>query len=209
MRSFGLEGSQGVTKMASKAFALATLFLAGCVSTPDVATLHQRYMAASNAHNIETIAEMTSDIIVWRLGPYRLEGKSDALLPHETDAVLNTTLEIRDIRIRENVVEAELVERNDALLAVGIDHWRHYVRWVFDEDGKVTRKEPWKESPDDAQVARQLRPLREWIRENHPEAVPDFRDINDVFGRGPALRGKRMREAWIAAGSPGMISPDD
>lgn len=184
---------------------LGSILLCSCASAPDVEEIHQRYMAASNAHDIEALAEMTAEEIVWKLGPYILRGKREALLPHISDGVMNTTLEVRDRRVLGRVVECEVVEQNDALRAVGVDAWIHYARFVFDGEGRVIRKEPWRSSPDDAEVNRRSLPLRRWIQENHPEAVPDFNDMSDLFGREPALRSKKMRELWVAAGSPGMI----
>lgn len=65
---------------------------------------HRRYMEASNAHDLETLRAMTSDDIVWRLGPWTLVGKEQALLPHENDLVMNTTLDVRNVRITGNTV---------------------------------------------------------------------------------------------------------
>lgn len=189
--------------------ALLSLQLAACASSLDVADLHRHYLAASNAHDLATLEAMTADDIIWRLGPFTFQGKDEALLPHETDAVFNTVLEVNDITIEGDVVEAELVERNDMLAAVGVERWRHYVRWVFNDDGEVVRKEAWRSSPDDAEVTRRLQPFRQWIRENHPEAVPNFDDVRDVWGREPALLNKQMLDAWIAAGSPGSIPPQE
>ena len=184
------------------------VFLSACASPPDVAELHRRYMAASNAHDVETMAEMTAENVVWQLGPYTLKGKVEALLPNAGDAVMNTTLEVRDRRVIDNVVECVVVERNDALRAIGMESWRHYPRFVFDSEGKVLRKEPWRSSPDDAEFRRRLQPFSQWVKENHPEAVPDFSDMSDTFGREPALRALRVREQWIAAGRPGLIKDE-
>jgi hypothetical protein len=184
---------------------VAILSIVGCASQASTGERYHRYMAASNAHDLETIESMTADEIVWHLGPYVLSGKDEALLPHESDAVMNTTLEMRDVRVNGRVVECTVVERNDQLSAVGIDGWRHYARYVFDHAGRVVRKEPWAVSPDDAEVARRIRPFRLWVREHHPDAIPDFEDVTDVFGFAPAQRARRFMHAWIAAGKPGAI----
>ncbi|MGD2108051.1 MAG: ester cyclase [Phycisphaerae bacterium] len=167
---------------------------------------HRRYMEASNAHDLEKLRAMTSDEIVWRLGPWTLVGKEQALLPHENDLVMNTTLEVRNVRITGYTVEREVIERNDALRSVGMESWRHFSRVVFDNQGLVIRKEPWKRSPDDQEAGRRFRPFRQWVADNHPDAVPDFDGPPEqAWGREPAQRMCDLPEQWIAAGRPGLI----
>lgn len=177
-------------------------------SPPGVREQYLRYMEASNAHDIEALASMTADDIVWHLGQYVLRGKPEALLPHESDAVMNTALEVRDLRVDGRIVECEVIERNDMLRAAGIERWRHFARYVFDETGRVVLKEPWRTSPDDAEVARRFKPYREWRRVNHPESVPDFDDMADVWGSKPATRSRQLMQAWVAAGRPGAIDDE-
>ncbi|MCB9837709.1 MAG: nuclear transport factor 2 family protein [Phycisphaeraceae bacterium] len=184
---------------------IALLGLPGCGSDANLRQRFDSYLAASNAHDIETLRSMTSNEIVWRLGPYVFSGKDEAMLPHEGDAVMRTTLEVHDVRIDGRVVECTLIERNDQIAAVGMPEWRHHARYVFDDQGRVVLKEPWKASPDDAEVARRLRPFRMWIRANHPESVPNFEDVAEVFGAAPARRMRELMQEWIAAGRPGMI----
>ena len=174
----------------------------------DIRAAYLRYMGASNAHDLDTLESMTADDIVWHLGPYELRGKPEALLPHRTDAVMNTTLEVRDLRIEGRVVECDVIERNDMLRAVGIEGWRHHARYVFDETGRIVLKEPWRSSPDDAIVARRFQPFRAWVRENHPQSVPDFDDITDCFGTEPARRSRQLLMDWVAAGRPGLVESE-
>lgn len=180
----------------------------GATPHPDVRAQYLRYMQASDARDLATLASMTADDIVWHLGPYELRGKPEALLPHESDAVMNTTLEVRDLRVEGQVVECELIERNDMLRAAGIGSWRHYARFVFDETGRVILKEPWRTSPDDAEVAKRMQPFREWVRTVHPQSVPNFDDIADCFGTEPAKRSRQLMQDWVAAGRPGVIGDD-
>jgi hypothetical protein len=184
----------------------ALLFLvAGCQAPPKAHEWHRRYMEASNAHDLDTLRAMTADDIVWRLGPWTFVGKEQALLPHENDAVMNTTLEVRDVHIRGNTVEFEVIERNDALRAVGIARWRHYARFTFNDRGLVIRKEAWKKSPDDREAARRFRPLRQWVAQHHPEAVPDIDGPPEkAWGYKRAMRMRELREEWVAAGRPGL-----
>ena len=175
---------------------------------PDIRAQYLRYLEASNAHDLDTLASMTADDIVWHLGPYELRGKPEALLPHESDAVMNTTLEVRDLRVEGQVVECEVIERNDMLQAAGIESWRHYARFVFDETGRITLKEPWRTSLDDAEAEKRMQPFREWVRTNHPQSVPNFDDITDCFGIEPAKRSRQLMQDWVAAGRPGSIGDE-
>jgi predicted ester cyclase len=165
---------------------------------------HRRYMQASNAHDLEKLRAMTSDDVVWHLGPWTLVGKEQALLPHENDLVMNTTLEVRNVRITGNTVEREVIERNDALRSVGMESWRHYSRIVFNDQGLVVHKDAWKKSPDDQEAARRFLPFRQWMAQHHPDAVPDFNGPpGNAWGRERAVRMRELREEWITAGRPG------
>ena len=186
---------------------LLALLLIGSTETPpqeEVAALHKRYMQASISHDIETLRSLTAEDATWQLGPRLLEGRDEVLSPNEFDAGIQTSLEYNDVRVEGNVVEFVLFERGEVLRAIGMEVLRHYPRFVF-QDGRVKRKEPWKPSPDLAQVDQLMQPLRQWIREEHPEAISVIRDEAGVFVFSREV-GELMLELtreWVEAGRPG------
>jgi hypothetical protein len=175
---------------------------------PGVARQFERYAEASASHDLETLAALTDDDIVWQLGPYSLEGKEAALGPH---AGLENTLTFHDVRVDGNVVEYELIERNETIRAIGMIEVRHYSRFTF-ENGLVVRKEPSaKEALAEYSMAefdRRTAPLREWIRDTHPEATSELLDADGafVFSQESGAFMLRLTREWVAAGTPGRLT---
>ena len=186
--------------------ATATLLATACSPRQtDTSILFERYMAAANAHDLDALAAMTHEDIVWQLGPYRLVGKQAALAPHGTDLAMHSRFEVRDVRIRGDTVEHVLIERNDATRAYGPDSVVQYSRKVF-RDGLMWRKEPWRPSPDMAEFNRRGAPFRAWIREAHPEAFRVLRPDSSSDAPFGVERGRlvsRLLSEWVAAGMPG------
>jgi hypothetical protein len=186
---------------------LALLILVASCSAgrPDTRALFERYMAAANAHDLDALAAMTHDDVIWQLGPYRLVGKGAALAPHGTDLGMHTTLEVRDITIRGDTVEHVLIERNDATRAYGPDSLVHFSRKVF-RDGLLWRQEPWRPSPNMAEFERRAAPFRAWIRAVHPEAYEFLRPDSTrgvPFGLERGQLVSKLLSEWVAAGKPG------
>lgn len=120
-------------------------------------------------------------------------------------------LEFRDIRIDGDLVECELIEKSEVIRAVGMTELRHYPRYAF-ENGLVVRKGPSpKEPPAEYSMAefnRRMVPLRRWIRETHPEAIPKLLGADGAFAfsqESGALMLLLTRE-WVAAGAPGRLT---
>jgi len=186
--------------------ALVGVFLVISCSRPssDVRVLFDRYMAASKAHDLTTLAAMTDDDVIWQLGPYRLVGKEAALGPHYTDLALHTTLAYRDVTIRGDTVEDVLIEHNDVTRAYGPDSLVHYPRYVF-RYGLMWRKEEWKPSPDMADLLRRGAAFRAWLRRVHPDTyqklAPD--STHGPFGQARGHLLAAALQEWVAAGKPG------
>jgi predicted esterase len=177
----------------------------------ETARQFQRYAGASASHDLETLAALTADDIVWELGRYRLEGKEAALGPHAYDLGLENTLAFRDIQVDGSAVEYELVERNETILAIGMTEVRHYPRLTF-ENGLVVRKGPSSKKPPAeysmAEFNRRMAPLRKWIRETHPEAMSELLDADGafVFSEKTGASMLRLTREWVAAGTPGRLA---
>jgi hypothetical protein len=176
-----------------------------------VSTQFERYSKASASHDLETLESLTGDDIVWQLGPYRLEGKEEALGPNRYDAGVQTTPVYRNVRVDGHVVEFELIESSEIIRAVGMKDLQHFPRFEF-EDGLVTRKSgPWREvSPNRsmAEFNRRMVPFRQWIREVHPEAIARLVDTdrNFVFSQENGELMLSLAREWLAVGAPGRES---
>lgn len=175
---------------------------------PSTRELFERYLAASNAHDLAAIDDMTADSVLWRLGPWTLRGKTQALSLDYADLINHTTLEARDVVIRGDTVECTLVERNDATRTYGPDSLVHYPRFVF-RNGLVMVKETWKRDTSFAALNRHAEPFHTWVRETHPEAMPVILDSTGTprWSRQALDKTRQMLLAWIAAGKPGMRAP--
>lgn len=169
----------------------------------DTSTLFSRYLEASNAHDLETLEEMTDDDIVWKIGPYTLTGKEEALPPHAYDAIMNTSLDPSDIVVRGDTVECVLIERNDVTRAFGVDGLVHYARYVF-RNGLMYRKEPWKEPMSNSRFTENLKKFRAWMGEEHPGELIELDSLGTISHFGlevGELRSRLLRE-WVEAGRP-------
>jgi ketosteroid isomerase-like protein len=187
----------------------ATLVGTACMSqAPDVREVFDRYLAASNAHDLGTLQAMTADDVVWRLGPYTLQGRESAMRPHYSDLVNHTTLEVRDVRVRQDTVECTIIERNDATRAHGPDSLVHYARYVFD-GGLVKVKESWKRSTSLVELNQHAAPFRTWVRAVHPDALSILMDSTGTpsWTREAVDKTHELLDAWIAAGKPGGGAP--
>jgi ketosteroid isomerase-like protein len=169
----------------------------------NTADLFERYITASNDHDLEALEAMTSDGIIWKLGPYTLVGKGQALGPHALDAAMHTSLEPRDIVIRGDTVECLLIERNDVTRAFEVDSTVHYARYVFNE-GLMFRKEPWRQLPDTSDFQDNLAQFRRWlsrVRPNDLVRLDSLRQISNFSFEIGVLR-SRLLKAWVDSGRP-------
>lgn len=161
-------------------------------------------MEASISHDIETLRELTAENAVWKLGPFVFEGREEVLKPNAWDAGTDAILEYRNVRVKADTVEFELLEHNEILRAVGLEVVHHYTRFVF-ENGKMILKEPWQpRRPAIGEFNKLMEPLRSWIREAHPEALEVLFDEEGVFEfsrEGGTLMVELARE-WVEAGRP-------
>ncbi len=178
---------------------------------PDVAKQFELYSEASASHDLSALEALTAEDIVWQLGPCRLEGKQEALGPNAFDKGAEATLIYRNVRIEGNRVEFELVETSDIIRAVGMTELWHFPRFEF-QNGLVSRKAgSWKEPPDShsmKEFIQRMAPLREWIRETHPDAVPMLVDSDRgfIFSEESGALLLRLAREWVASGTPGRLT---
>jgi hypothetical protein len=173
-----------------------------------VRLLHQRYMTASLRHDLATLRRLTREDVVWQLGPRTFRGRDEVLGPNEYDAGIGNQLQYRNVVVRGDTVETELIERNDLIRAVGMAEVRGFPRYVF-EDGLLVRKEPWRASEDLAELQARTDPLRRWIRTHHPEALEIL--VHEPgrlrFSRASGELMARLAREWDEAGAPGRSPP--
>ncbi len=161
---------------------VAFVWLAGAVtvSAADLKALLEKYLQASNRHNIATLRAMTAKDAVWQLGPQLLSGREAVVTPNECDAGANTRLEWTNIVVQGNTVDFELIERNDILRALGASRIRHFVRFTF-ENGLVKRKEARKPPLGIEAASAKEAAFRSWLRQTHPDALPRLWTPEDKF----------------------------
>ncbi len=160
--------------------------------------LLRKYMQASNNHDIETLASMTADDAVWLLGPYKLEGKENVLEPNKLDGGANTRFEYRNVVVKGNSVEFELIERNDISDALGTKGAHHYPRFTY-RDGLFIRKEPWQKDAESSENDKRIwEAFRKWIREEKPGERAKFIDSDGdlIFSRESGIIMSRLAKEW-------------
>lgn len=159
--------------------------------------IHRKYMEASINHDIETLRSLTSENIVWILGRYTLVGREEVLGPNLYDAGLENELDYRNVIVKGDTVECELLERNDIFRAAGIDEVRRFPRFIF-KDGLLIKKEPYKPSKDMEELSRRQAPFQLWVRKNHPEAIEKFLDSegNFIFSRENGVLIRSLAIEW-------------
>ena len=179
---------------------------AGCIPSDNHSTeqTFREYIAASNAHDFETLAALTSADIVWRLGPHTFEGKEEALRPHFQDSLLNTSLDVRDVEVRGDTIEFTLIERNDAARIHGLDSLVAYPRFVFDH-GLLVLKEFHRPSPDYRSLSERAQPFRAWVGQTHGEAMAIILDSTGAptWSREALVLTHSFLAEWVALGKPG------
>ncbi len=166
-------------------------------ASPNIKELHRRYMEASIQYDLEPLRSMTSQDIVWQLGPRKLVGLEAALGPNAYDVGMKTELDYHDVIVKGDTVEFEVDERSDLIRAVGMEEVRHYVRFVF-ENGLLKKKEPWKKSLDAEEGARRRAPFIRWIREKHPEVVDQLaaKENKFIFSKENGVLMRKLANEW-------------
>jgi hypothetical protein len=147
----------------------------------NIGELARSYIEAGNAHDLDKLESLTADSVVWILGANRLEGKDNVLAPSELNAGANARFRMKNIAVRGDTAEFELVERNDILRPLGIDSTVHYTRFIF-ADGLLVKREQWKPSMMfPLQAAPNLGRLQAWIQNSRPDAIARLFDMDGRF----------------------------
>jgi hypothetical protein len=199
---------------------ISHLILAACIlllacscigNQSEAAKQFALYSEASVSHDLSVLGALTAEDIVWQLGPRRLEGKQEVLGPNAFDKGAEATLTYRNVSVEGNRVEFELVETSDIIRAVGMTALWHFPRFEF-QNGLVSRKAgSWKEPPDIhsmKEFGQRMAPLREWIRETHPDAIPRLvnSDRSFIFSEESGALMLRLAREWVASGAPGRLT---
>ncbi len=145
--------------------ALAVISCGGGRGTEDVA---EKYMKALKTHDIPALSAMIAPDAVLDLGRGTLIGRQHIVAPAEFSAGANSILEFKNVVVRGDTVEFEMVEKNDIVTACGFEEILHYPRLIF-EGGVLRRQEMVREMPKFRRYAEQLSLLRSWIRTNRPD----------------------------------------
>ncbi len=161
----------------------------------DLKVVLERYLKASDRHDLKTLRAMTAEDAVWKLGPDLLAGRDAVLAPNACDAGANTRLKWSNVVVHGNSVEFELVERNDIIRALGIPELRHFVRFTF-EGELVKRKEESQPAVGIEALQAKGALFLTWLRQSHPKAL---RRIMTPEGRFIYSRENCRMEAKLAA----------
>lgn len=103
---------------------------------PDNAHLLNQYISAANSHNFEILTDLISENAVWHMVYDTLISRDEVLSPLRFDEAINTKLFARNVQVRGDTVDFDLVEKNDVLYWLGFDSLTHFGRFVY-SDAKI------------------------------------------------------------------------
>lgn len=106
---------------------------------PDNAQLFNQYISAANSHNFGILKDLIAENAVWHMVYDTLIGRDEVLSPLRFDEAVNTKLYVRNVQVRGDTVDFDLVEKNDVLYGLGLDSLTHFGRLVY-SDAKIVLK---------------------------------------------------------------------
>ena len=172
--------------------------------TSRVEQLLREYVEAGNEGDIAALIRMTAEAALWVRGSQALPGRDRMLAPFRFDQGVPTRLEIVSAVPTEDGVDVETVETSILLSAIGMQGIRRIERFVFVE-GRLTRRERLRPTPDGEEFARRIEPFRGWVGKNHPgdlSRLPGPDGYIPIPGDAEPRLADHVRE-WLRAGAPG------
>ena len=138
------------------------------------------YIEACNEHDFDELKEMIAGDAVWYLGLDTLTGRGNVMKPLHFDEGAQTKLFLKNISVKGDTAEFELVEKNLILKELGLDSLTHFLRFGFRENMLVlieSRKPPEPLEPyRDNMIA-----FYEWLQKKDPASFNRFIDEKARF----------------------------
>ncbi len=144
------------------------VFACGQDSSSGVEKTAEKYLRAMEAHDMETLTKMTHPDVVVVRGRARATGREKFLAPIEFEAGVNATFEFKNIVVRGDTVDVDMIERNDLASIMGFTEFHHFPRFIF-TDGVLVQRESRRATPELKAYAQELELMRSWLKTERPD----------------------------------------
>ncbi len=149
---------------------LLTTFV-GC-QRQDLLNKVKTYVDAANRHDLEAIDAMLTDDVVFEMNGTSIAlGKEQLRIVHDNDAGFNTELELTDCKEKGNTVTCKITERNDYVIAAGINEI-NYTSGVFTFKNGLIQKISTTMSPESVRAGKEFdKGFIAWVKQNRSEKL--------------------------------------
>lgn len=159
------------------------------------------YMNAHNAHDIDgVLSYLSPEIRFGMTGLWVRQGLEEIRALAEWDAVMNSQLDFRDFKVRNQRLECTGIETNDWLKMVGIEQIRYEpIKFEF-EAGMIRHIRAQIAPKFEIMVDRAVNDVVRWALDKNPKEVHDLvpRGVFK-YGHDQALRWKKLLVEWKQA----------
>jgi hypothetical protein len=187
--------TKAVRFLSAVALVSALWLCVGCGSGAEKSA--KRYIAALQRYDVETLRKMIAPDVIVTSGRSRVRGPDQLLEAVDFQAGIRTTYECERMVVRGDTVDVDLLEKSEFSTALGIPETLHYERLVFVK-GMLTLRELRKPTLEYQAYGEQIRRLKSWIQENHPDVMAQIEDPKTGFKRDRATGELlvRMAREW-------------
>ena len=149
----------------------ALIFTAACAKEKKISleNILVQYIESANRHDLNALAEITSDSTIWYLGPDTLIGVEEVMGPLSFDEGAQTELVLGKFVVRGDTIDFDMVERNNVLQALGIMELHHYPRFIF-RDGLIYRIIPRRPPLELEAFVDSVVSFARWLADNDPDS---------------------------------------
>ena len=130
------------------------------------------YVDAANRHDLDAIdAMLTEDIVFEMNGTSIALGKEQVRTVHDNEAGFNTELELTDCKEKGNTVTCKITERNDYVIAAGINEI-NYTSGDFTFKNGLIKKISATMSPESIKSGKEFdQGFLTWVKQNRSEEL--------------------------------------
>jgi ketosteroid isomerase-like protein len=149
---------------------LLTTFI-GC-QRQDLLNKVKTYVNAANQHDLEAMDAMLTDDVVFEMNGTNIAvGKEQVRTVQDNDAGFNTELELTDCKEKGNTVTCKITERNDYVIAAGINEI-NYTSGVFTFKNGLFQKISATMSPESIKSEKEFdQGFVAWVKQNRSEEL--------------------------------------
>jgi len=160
---------------------------------PNVVLL-KNYQQASNQHDVEACVSMFTDDGAIVMGDEAYTGGQALRDAHEYDLGSQTLVEFGDFEIDDDLVHCTFWNEHELSRAMGGDGMNGKAEFTI-RDGRISKFSILPPSDDERKrVMEKAGPAMKWLRDNHPEAVAEWKGFDRAAGNAVFALAKLWRQ---------------